>query len=149
MQRQVDPQLVGGLSFVVPGAGLAYMGLWGWAVAAFITVVGLIRVIGLPTGHPVVAWLVLASLCSAASISFAKYHNERLMKQLLERVEMSPPPPPPPETSLPAPPEPLAPSATAAADAAGTVRFCPSCGTRNEGHRFCPQCGSSLQVAPT
>lgn len=151
MRREVDPQLVGGLSFVVPGAGLAYMGQWGWAVAAFVTVVGLTRLIGLPSGHPVIVWLVLAAIGSGASSAFAKHHNERLIEQLLERVEAQPPPPPPPPPE-PLPPASLSPSpppAAVAASAATTVRFCPSCGTRNEGNRFCPQCGTSLQLART
>lgn len=164
MRREVDHQLVGGLSFVVPGAGLAYMGLWGWAIAVFVTEVALIRLIGLPSGHPVIVWLVLSGICSTASASFAKYHNERLVERLLERVAMAPPPPPPPvdpspppprEASLRAPPEPSPspspppPPAVAAVDVMTTMRFCPSCGTRNEGNRFCPQCGSSLQPART
>lgn len=159
MRREVDPQLVGGLSFVVPGAGLGYMGEWGWAVAAFVTTVGLIRLIGLPTGHPVIVWLVLASICSAASTAFAKYHNERLMEDLLAKVDAPPPPPPPPSSARSEPPsppplppslaqtEPPPPPAVAAAHTSTTARFCPSCGTRNEGNRFCPQCGASLQVA--
>lgn len=152
MRREVDPNLVGGLSLIVPGAGLAYMGEWGWAVAAFVTEVGLIRLIGLPTGHPVIVWLVLAILCSGATVSFAKYHNERLMVGLLDRLDTPPPPPPsdlsprppPPPPSEPPPPPP---PAAGAADVAMMVRFCPSCGMRNEGNRFCPQCGSSLQAA--
>jgi hypothetical protein len=150
MRHQVDPNTVGGLSLVFPGAGLAYMGLWGWAVAAFVTEVGLIRLIGLPTGHPVIVWLVLAILFSGATNQFAKYHNERLMAELVERLETPPPPPPsepPPPPPPPVPSEPSSPPAVAGADAAMTMRFCPSCGTRNEGHRFCPQCGSSLQPA--
>jgi ribosomal protein S27AE len=154
MRREVDPNLVGGLSLIVPGAGLAYMGEWGWAVAAFVTEVGLIRLIGLPTGHPVIVWLVLAILCSGATVSFAKHHNERLMVGLLERLDTLSPPPPPSELSLPPPPPPPPsepppppPPAAGAADVAMMVRFCPSCGTRNEGNRFCPQCGSSLQAA--
>lgn len=180
MRRQVDPQMVSGLSFVVPGAGLAYMGEWGWAVAAFVVVVSLIRLISGLFGHPVIVWLVLASICSAASAAFAKHHNERLMEQLLERVDAAPPPPPPPPpgpsllspSAPPPPPGPSAaspgasppppeasspvspgasppPPAAAATKAATVARFCPSCGTRNEGNRFCPQCGASLQVART
>lgn len=153
MRREVDPNLAGGLSLIVPGAGLAYMGEWGWAVAAFVTEVGLIRLLGPSTGHPVIVWLVLAILYSAATVSFAKHHNERLMVGLLDRLGtppppppsgLSPPPPPPPPPSEPPPPPP---SAVGVADAAMLVRFCPSCGRRNEGNRFCPQCGSSLQAA--
>jgi ribosomal protein S27AE len=141
MRRQVDHELVGGLSFVVPGAGLAYMGLWGWGIAVFVTEVALIRLIGLPSGHPVIVWFVLSAICSTASAAYAKYHNERLMERLVASVEMSPPPPPP------SPLDPSPPPIVAAATVATTIRFCPSCGTRNEGHRFCPQCGSSLQPA--
>ncbi|HEX5208953.1 MAG TPA: hypothetical protein VFW10_14325 [Steroidobacteraceae bacterium] len=150
MRREVDPNLVGGLSLIVPGAGLAYMGEWGWAVAAFVMEVGLIRLLGPPTGHPVIVWLVLAILCSGATVSFAKYHNERLMVGLLDRLDTLSPPPPPPPSEPPPPPPPTVsppPPAAGAADVAMTMRFCPSCGTRNEGNRFCPQCGSSLQHA--
>src|SRR6185437_8925045 len=137
MRREVDPNLVGGLSLIVPGAGLAYMGEWGWAVAAFVMEVGLIRLLGPPTGHPVIVWLVLAILCSGATVSFAKYHNERLMVGLLERLDTlsppppselsSPPPPPPPsEPPPPPPPTPSSPPAAGAADVAMMMRFCPS-----------------------
>lgn len=161
MRREVEPNLAGGLSLIVPGAGLAYMGEWGWAVAAFVTEVGLIRLIGPPTGHPLIVWLVLATLYSAATTAFAKSHNERLMAGLLDRLEMRPPPPPPPLSEAPPPPPPpppplsgapappppavSSPPTVTAVDAAMLMRFCPSCGMRNEGNRFCPQCGSSLQ----
>ena len=165
MRREVDPELVAGLSFVVPGAGLACMGLWGWAIAVFISEVALTKLIGLPSGHPVITWFVLAAICSMASSWFARYHNEQLMADLIAKVDISPPPPPPPPTSgdpserVPTPPPPSSPrlqsqpqrppAAMAAADTPTAMRFCPSCGTRNEGHRFCPQCGSSLQAART
>jgi hypothetical protein len=36
MQQRKDHLLAGGLSLFIPGAGLAYVGMWGWAAVNFI-----------------------------------------------------------------------------------------------------------------
>lgn len=130
MQQQKDYLFAGGLSFFIPGAGLAYVGMWGWAAVNFIVALVNVLYFGVRSGHPLLVWIVAGLASGSLAAEQAKKHNEKIMRDLVARIST---------VSANSSPDPSAPPAAA-------MKFCPSCGTRNEGNPYCPQCGTPLQT---
>ena len=133
MQQQKDHLFAGGLSFVIPGAGLAYLGMWGWAAVNFIVALANVLYFGVRWGHPILVWIVVGLASGKLADEQAKTYNERILRDVVERVAAG---------STNSSPDPSSPSAAA-------MNFCPSCGARNEGSAFCPRCGAPLQTKAT
>lgn len=122
--------MAGGLSLFIPGAGLAYVGRWGWAAVNFVVALIVILYFGGRWGHPILVWIVVGLASGNLADEQAKKHNEKTLRDEVARVSAgvantSPGPSSPP---------------------AAAMQFCPSCGKRNEGTPHCPQCGTSLQT---
>ena len=132
MQQQKDHLLAGGLSLFIPGAGLAYVGRWGWAAVNFMVALIVILYFGAQWGHPILVWIVAGLASGRLADEQAKKHNENTLRDEVARVSAGLANSPPNPSSAPA----------------SAMKFCPSCGTRNEGSPYCPQCGTSLQTEP-
>lgn len=132
MQQQKDHLLAGGLSLFIPGAGLAYVGMWGWAAVNFLVALIVLLYFGVHWGHPILSWAVVGLASGNLADEQAKKVNEKALRDLVERVSVEVTKSSPDSPSLPA----------------GAMKFCPSCGTRNEGSNFCPRCGTPLQTKP-
>jgi len=130
MHQQKDHLLAGGLSLFIPGAGLAYVGRWGWAMMNFIVALIVVLYFGVQWGHPILVWFVAGLASGSLADEQAKKHNEKTLRDEVARVSAGLANSSPKPSSLP--PE--------------AMKFCPSCGTRNEGSPYCPQCGTSLQT---
>ena len=130
MQQQKDHLLAGGLSLFIPGAGLAYVGRWGWAAVNFTVALIVMLYFGVQWGHPILAWIVLGLASGNLADEQAKKHNKKALRDEVARVSAG---------SANSPPEPSSRPAVA-------MNFCPSCGTRNGGSPYCPRCGTSLQT---
>ena len=125
MQQRKDHLLAGGLSLFIPGAGLAYVGMWGWAAVNFIVALVVMLHFGVQWGHPILVWIVAGLASGGLADEQAKKHNEKTLRDEVELANSSLDPPSPPAVAM---------------------KFCPSCGTRNEGSHYCPQCGTPLQT---
>jgi hypothetical protein len=130
MQQQKDHLLAGGLSLFIPGAGLAYVGMWGWAAVNFVVALINILYFGVQWGHPILVWAVAGLASGSLAAEQAKKYNEKLLRDEVARLAAG--------LAKSSPESPSQPAAE--------MKFCPSCGTRNGGGQFCPQCGTSLQA---
>jgi hypothetical protein len=130
MRQQKDHLLAGGLSLFIPGAGLAYVGRWGWAAVNVIVALIVMLYFGVQWGHPILVWIVLGLASGSLADEQAKKHNEKTLHDEVARVSAG---------SANSSPDPSSPPAVA-------MKFCPSCGTRNEGSPYCPRCGTPLQT---
>ena len=131
------------LNFLFAGAGLAYLGNWGWAVLNFITVIalGFVLVAVAPDSlGPASAGLAAASggLAMAVAQSMnAKTSSRVIGQQAYPTVQQ-------PRASF-VPPQP---GASDPAFAAGArARSCEVCGALVGSSKFCAHCGSQLQPA--
>jgi hypothetical protein len=130
MQQQKDHLLAGGLSLFLPGAGLAYVGRWGLAAVNFIVALIVIPYFGVQWGHPILVWIVVGLASGSLADEQAKKQNEKALRDEVARVSAG---------LANSSPNPSTPTAVA-------MKFCPSCGTRNEGSPYCPRCGTPLQT---
>lgn len=128
--QQKDHLLAGGLSLFIPGAGLAYVGRWGWAAVNFIVALMNMLYFGVQLGHPILVWIVVGLASGSLADEYAKKHNEKILRDEVARVSAG---------LVNSSPKPSSPPAAA-------MKFCPSCGTRNEGSAYCPRCGTPLQT---
>jgi hypothetical protein len=130
MDQQKDHLLAGGLSLFIPGAGLAYVGRWGWAAMNFIVALIVVLYFGVQWGHPIPVWIVAGLASGSLADEQAKKHNEKTLRDEVARVSAGLANSSPNPSSAPA----------------AAMKFCSSCGTRNEGSPYCPRCGTSLQT---
>jgi len=125
------------LSVLVTGAGLAYLGKWGWAVLNFLAALGIGIVVALTfpdAASPVGIGIMVGSAVMAKNLA------EKMNKETLAGVPMQyagvTPAPPPIIVSEPKPVEPINVNPTAA--------VCPKCGSITEPGNFCSECGAPL-----
>jgi hypothetical protein len=131
------------LSILLTGAGLAYLGKWGWAALNFLAAIAI--GVGAALVSPDLATPVGIGVAVGSAV-LAKNLAEKMNKELAARSatpELNLPP-------VPAPPQPT-PSTTipqpVMADP-GTV-LCVNCGTKTEVANFCAECGAPLTPLPS
>jgi hypothetical protein len=115
------------LSFLLPGAGLAYLGQWGWAVLNLVVAIGV----------PIIAIQVYPDLASPLAIGLG-VGSAVMAKNMTERMNVAPGVKPP----MGAPIQPAATVPPAPPTPVGVL--CSACGVRTEEGNFCSECGSPL-----
>jgi hypothetical protein len=124
------------LNFLFAGAGLAYLGMWAWAVLNLVIVltIGFVLAATAPDSiGPLSAGLAASS--GALAMAVAQSMNAKASAQgVVQQSYPAAPPlnfPPPPHQALPA---------------RSRAKFCGDCGAEVGTSKFCPQCGSQVQA---
>lgn len=123
------------LNFLLAGAGLAYLGMWGWAVLnlAVVLLLGFVLAATAPDSiGPLSAGLAAAS--GGLAMALAQSMNAKGASPKIGQ-QFQPAGPPPYFPPLPAQPFPA------------RARFCGDCGADAGASKFCPQCGSQMHEA--
>jgi TM2 domain-containing membrane protein YozV len=127
------------LSFLLPGAGLAYLGKWGWGLLNLVSVI--------VVGAAVTPFNLDPSIISAIGMGLAA-GSAALAKSLAVQMKTQVTP-----LAVPAPQASAGPAVVRgpatlfeipAAPAKPAAAKCPKCGTANESGNFCVECGSPL-----
>ena len=126
------------LSILLTGAGLAYLGKWGWAVLNFVVAlaIGITVALTFPdASSPVGIGILVGSAVMAKNLA------EKMNKQAIAATppQFSGMEPPPPVITVPTelkPVEPIVVNSTSA--------VCSKCGSTTEPGNFCSECGSPL-----
>jgi predicted amidophosphoribosyltransferase len=125
------------LNFLIPGAGLAYLGMWGWAVLNLVVALllgGVIAAAAPDAVGPLSAGLGAAS--GGLAMALAQSKNA---KAALQNAGAPPHPADAPTYYTPPPVQ--------ASPARVRAHFCGFCGADAGSSKFCPQCGSPMQSA--
>jgi hypothetical protein len=88
-KREKSEEMTAGLNFLIPGAGFAYLGQWGWAALNALLFFVLL-IVGALLHHPLIVWFVVALFGASFAVKAAKRHNEGLIAALIERIESQP-----------------------------------------------------------
>ncbi len=136
MTAQKKPWVAFLLSILLTGAGLAYLGKWGWAILNFVAAVGIGVLVALTfpdASSPVGIGILVGSAVMAKTL--AEKMNKEALVTVPQPVGMMPSAPVivVPE---PKPVEPIIVNPT-------TV-VCPKCSSTTEPGNFCSECGAPL-----
>jgi hypothetical protein len=88
-KREKSEEITAGLNVLIPGAGFAYLGQWGWAALNVLVFLVLLIVGGL-IHHPLIVWFVVVLFGASFAVKAAKRYNEGLVAELIERLESQP-----------------------------------------------------------
>ncbi len=130
------------LNFLLPGAGLAYLGKWGWAVLNFaaVLILAFILASAVPPDSLGAVSAGLGAASGSLAMSVAGGINAKAnARRVAANPAWQPPPAPPPPPSGPAPVNTRA--------AVPNAKFCGSCGAQTTGSKFCGKCGSPISAA--
>jgi predicted amidophosphoribosyltransferase len=125
------------LNFLIPGAGLAYLGMWGWAVLNLVValLLGVVMAAAAPDAiGPLSAGLAAAS--GGLAMALAQNTNA---KAPLQNAGLPPQPAGAPAYFPPLP--------VRASPVRVRAHFCGFCGADAGSSKFCPQCGSPMHAA--
>ena len=124
------------LSFLLPGAGLAYLGKWLWGVVNLVIVLGTGVAVAFFVTDPDIVPAVGAGL-GAGSAVLAKTIAAKMKSASAPATPAPASPAPPsrgPATLMEIPSRPARP----------TTAKCPKCGATTEAANFCVECGAPL-----
>lgn len=136
------------LNFILPGAGLAYLGKWGWALLNFVAVLilGFLLASAVPSDSLGAVSAGLGAASGALAMSLAGGMNAKANARA---------------SGVPAPalygispvlgtgggPPNAAPPAVSAQPASPRAKFCGKCGAPASSAKFCGECGSPIRPA--
>jgi hypothetical protein len=126
------------LSILLTGAGLAYLGKWGWAVLNLVVAlaIGITVALTFPdASSPVGIGILVGSAVMAKNLA-EKMNKEAIAATPAQYSGMEPPTP---VITVPAELKPVEPIV-----AKSTAVVCAKCGSTTEPGNFCSECGSPL-----
>jgi len=136
MTTQKKPWVAFLLSVLLTGAGLAYLGRWGWAVLNLLAALGIGFLVAftIPDASSAVGIGVMVGSAVMAKNLAEKMNKEALAGVPTQYASMMPPPPI--IVSEPKPVEPITVTPTAV--------VCQKCNSTTEPGNFCSECGTPL-----